>query len=40
MYFKCNTYACDKIITVNDVKSLSEYLSVNYVKSFIIGKFH
>ena len=26
MNFKCKTYACDEIITVNNVKALSEYL--------------
>ncbi|MEG9429660.1 MAG: hypothetical protein VZQ61_01865 [Christensenellaceae bacterium] len=35
MNFKCKTYACDEIITVNNVKELSEYLSVNCVKSFM-----
>ena len=35
MDFKCKTYACDEIITVNNVKELSEYLSVNCVKSFM-----
>ena len=35
MNFKCKTYACDEIITVNNVKALSEYLTVNCVKSFM-----
>lgn len=35
MDFKCKTYACDEIITVDNVKELSEYLSVNCVKSFM-----
>ncbi len=35
MNFKCKTYACDEIITINNVKELSEYLTVNCVKSFM-----
>ncbi|MBQ6979495.1 MAG: hypothetical protein IJQ07_02510 [Clostridia bacterium] len=35
MKFKCKTYACDEIITTDNVKSLSEYLTVNCVKSFL-----
>ena len=35
MNFKCKTYACDEIITANNVKELSEYLAVNSVKSFM-----
>ena len=33
--FKCKTYACDEIITIDNVKELSEYLTVNSVKSFM-----
>ena len=35
MDFKCKTYACDEIITTDNVKELSEYLSVNSVKAFM-----
>ena len=35
MDFKCKTYACDEIITIDNVKELSEYLTVNIVKSFM-----
>ena len=35
MDFKCKTYACDEIITIDNVKELSEYLTVNTVKSFM-----
>ena len=35
MDFKCKTYACDEIITTDNVKELSEYLAVNSVKAFM-----
>ena len=35
MDFKCKTYACDELITIDNVKELSEYLSVNSVKAFM-----
>ncbi|MBQ6922536.1 MAG: hypothetical protein IJQ66_05555 [Clostridia bacterium] len=35
MDFKCKTYACDEIITIDNVKELSEYLAVNSVKAFM-----
>ena len=35
MDFKCKTYACDEFITIDNVKELSEYLSVNSVKAFM-----
>ena len=35
MNFKCKIYACDEIITTDNVKSLSEYLSLHCIRSFI-----
>ena len=35
MDFKCKTYACDEIITLNNIDGLSTYVTVNCIKSWM-----